>query len=615
MAKEKAVAGGLKSLFTKAAPAAVTKIPEIGAAAKGGGIVKGAVVGAGLKAGEEAVGAFKDPGFILFITGLLTFIFNEYLGNVIIAVFLAAAFMLFSAYFIFQRKGLVVTIIFGIWYIFLGGITDPRLLMYYIGPILIIGMLAHGLFNKLSKRSTFAEGASGELIGLIPVLFFFLDLGLIPLLVEKLNLPLTSLVQNIILFTPWWAFLGLFTTKKENVFITIARVVGIIYIISILTFGIAPEAYGAYKSAIPGPEELLKAKEEIKEKIPEKENPLISNFACTWEAVGKPGTDITECVKKRQEESELKAICKGKDLKPKTSAFNKCLEEEKEKKKKAALQIAGTEDPTIKEPTTAEFKINEEYFPKKAYQSIRPYPAQLEIKNPRELHLNIDLDCFFKKGKENITGTPEPQGFTLTKKEDTKSITCTPDQNLNGSYTLVYQANIYNMSTLSRLTRLFVGDVSEKTKEEINELKSTYVPGKKYLSQAPKEFARINFGFGEPETNPVIEHDDKPLLISTIENIGKGKILAIKSYHLDLEIEGITPKDSWECFSGTGKQVTLPKTKTTFKETIPLTSCFLNLPYDLIRPEEFILKEFTAILNYDYQIEKEIKIEVKIIET
>lgn len=610
MEKEAGLKAGEKAVGTKVAPVISQIAGKVtGGAGAAAGAAKGAVFGAGLKAGEEAVGAVKDPGFILFILGLITFAFNEYLGNVVFALILGTVFLFYSSFFIFNRKGLVITILFWIWYIFLGGTTDPEILVNYLGPLVLIGMLVHGLFTRLSKRGTFVEGAGGELIGLIPILVFFLDLGLIPLLTKTFNLPLTSLIQNLILFTPWWAILGIFTTKKENFFISLAKIASVIYIVSILTFGIAPEAYDSYKSKIIGPEELLQAKEEIVGKLPQRENPAYSNLVCIF----TEPADVQACVNRRQEASEMEYTCeKIRELEPGTGTYEDCLKEEKEKKKKAALMIAGTEDLTIKQPTAAEFKVSE-YFPKTTYQARYPYPIRLEIKNPRGLSLDIDVNCFFKKGNEIISGTIEPQSFTVAKKEEVKSLICNPAGDLNGAYTLVYQANIHNMVTLSRLTRLFVGDASQKTVEEIEELKRTYTPGKQYLSQAPKEFARINFGFGEPETNPIIEHDDKPLLVSTVESVGGGRILAIRNYYLDLEKEGITAQP--ECLSGTGEKITLPKIKTAFAETIPLTSCFVELPDNLRAPEEeFMLKEFTATLNYDYQIEKEIRVEARILE-
>jgi hypothetical protein len=601
------VTGALKTAGVKTAPV-------VGQATQVAGATTAAAGAVAYEGARRAFNAIRDPGFILFIVGLLTFVFNEYLANATIAVLFGAIFMIYSAFFIFKGKGLIITVIFLIWYIFIG-IKSIEQVKYYILPILLTGMVAHGIYKKLSKEGGFGEGFGGELSGLIPIAIFFLDVGLVEWLAREFSFTLTPLIQTILIFTPWWALLGLFTTKKENIFITIAKFAGIVYIFSLLTFGIAPEAYSASQSILPGPEEFAQAKQEFQEQLPQTENPIYSNIVCIF----IEPTNVPACVSKRQEESEIKSICeKIRELEPGTTAYDDCFKEEREKKKEAAMQIAGTEDPTIKEPTQAEFKVSD-YFPKTTYQPRYPYPIQLEIKNPREQTLNINLKCFFKKGKENIAGMVEPNRFVITKTDEVKSIICTPNQDLNGTYTLVYQADIYNLSTFSRLTRLFVGDASEKTKEEIDELKSTFIPGKKYLSQAPKEFARINFGFGEPETNPVIEYDDRPLLISTIENVGRGKILSIKNYHIDLEKEGIVPIDRWDCFSVTAEKLQtlntfLPKTKTVFKQIIPLTTCFIDIPEDLMNPPDFFFKEFTATLSYDYQIEKEIRTEVKILE-
>ncbi|MFH1682273.1 MAG: hypothetical protein ABIA37_00600 [Candidatus Woesearchaeota archaeon] len=558
---------------------------------------------AGKAATRRAFDAIRDPGFILFILGLLTFFFNEYLGNNVIAILLASIFLFYSAFFIFKGRGLAVTIAFWIWYVFLGGSTDPKLLMYYLAPILLVAMVAHGLFNHLSKKNSFIEGFAGELIGLVPILFFFLDLGLLPLLTKTFSVTLTPLLQNVILFTPWWALLGLFTTEKENVFIGLAKIIGIVYIFSILLLGVTPNAYSQYKSVVPGPEQLLQAKTEIAQQLPQTENPALSNLYCIF----SDPTNIQPCVDKRQEDSKLKYICeKQRSLTPGTIAYNDCIKDEQERSKK---QISGTEDTTIKEVTKAEFKLSE-YLkePIISYQPDYSYPIQLEISNPNELNLTFNISCYFKKGSKNLSGVPDPQGFLITKKTDSKSITCKANESLNGTYTLVYEANIYNMITASRLTRIFVGNITTKTKQEIDELKSTYVPGKQYLSLAPKEFARINFGFGEPETNPIIESDDRPLLVSTIENVGGGKILKINQYKINLAMDGITPLKA-NCLEGSGENIKIPESG--FLQNIPLTSCFLYIPPELLNTENFLRREYIAAIDYDYQIKKEIRVEVK----
>lgn len=370
-------------------------------------------------------------------------------------------------------------------------------------------------------------------------------------------------------------------------------------IIATLIFFLFPQLITTYDLQSQTHEEYFEiAKEElakITETAEETKNIWGDYFSCIFSITEGQSTDA--CL----EDKRIDRYCKEQE----ELEYDKCVQQQK-----TTFLVSGTVDPTIAEPTKAEFKVSE-YFPKMTYQPKYPYQIELEICNPREQELSIDINCFFKKGKEIIAGAVEPWSFTITKQEDSKSITCTPVEDLDGFYTLVYQANIHNMNTFSRLTRLFVGDVSEKTKREIDELKRTYLPGTKYLSQAPKEFARINFGFGEPETNPLIEHDDQPLLVSTIENVGGGKILSVNSYQIDLAKEGITSNQN-DCFEGSGQNTMLPVTR--FEKKIPLTSCFLELPPELMNPEDFLLKEFTAALNYDYQIEKEIKIEAKILE-
>ena len=604
MAEEKVSAeqkgSGISRIFRSTGEKLAPGLQRAGGAAVVGGAAAYAMT---RQVSKRAFDAIADPGFVLFILGMLTFFFNEYLGNNALAILLASIFLFYSAFFIFKGKGMVVTIIFWIWYVFLGGSTDPKLLMYYLAPILLAAMVAHGLFNRFSRKDVFVEGFAGELIGLVPILFFFLDLGLLPLFTKTFSITLTPLLQNVILFTPWWALLGLFTTERENLFISLAKIVGVIYIFSILLFGVAPDAYTQYKSMVPGPEQLLEARTDIAQQLPKTENPALSNLYCIF----SDPTNIQPCIDRRQEDSRIKYICeKQRGLNPGTAAYEDCFKEEKERSKK---QISGTEDITIQETTKAELKLSE-YLkePIISYQQDYSYPIQLEVKNPNEWNLTFNISCYFKKGSKNVTGIPDPQDFIINKKADSRSITCKADEPLNGTYTLVYEANIHNMVTLSRLTRIFVGDISTKTKQELDELRSTYVPGKQYLSVAPKEFARLNFGFGEPETNPLIESDSRPLLVSTVENVGGGKILRINEYKIDLTADGIYPLQA-NCLEGKGENIQIPESG--FTQTIPLTSCFLYIPPEMLNTEDFLRREYLARIDYDYQIKKEIRVEVK----
>ncbi|MFC1686774.1 hypothetical protein ACFL0E_00245, partial [Nanoarchaeota archaeon] len=480
-------------------------------------------------------------------------------------------------------------------------------LRYYLLSIILLVLVLHGVINVFSKKKSFSFTLRDDAIyGFGVILIFFLDVGAVEF-IRNLGVTIPSIVTSIVTNIPLWAYVGLYIMISEEETKTwLTKLFSFAAIIYIIVIIVVPVAVSDGESVLPGTSEFLKAKEAAEKQIPKGENPFISNLLC----ILSDPTDVQACVKKRQEVKKIESICKDtKGFKEGTTSYDTCIKEETEKSEKAKLQISGATDTSVKEPTKAEFKISE-YFPKLSYQVRYPYPAQLEIKNPRAQTLDFEISCHFKKDAKNITGTANPSKFKITEKEKQKSITCTPQEDLKGSYKLIYQANIRNLKTESHLTRLFIKDTEDLTKKELTTLKNLFIPGKKYLSQAPDEFARLNFGFGEPETNPVIDTNDKPLFVSTIENVARGKILKIKKYYVDLGDEGIFTQKTG-CFSGPDKEISLPKTKITYK--IPLKSCFVTLPSyaDLEGPDDFLVKTFNGYLEYDYQIEKEISIEVK----
>jgi len=556
--------------------------------------------------GSGLLNSINDPGFYLFIIGLLTFIFNEKFNNVTLAVLLGTIFMFYTAIFIFKGKGIIITAIFWVWYVFFGGVTDPTALMYIILPITLVGMLAHGVYNAISRRGTFLEGSSEELLGLIPILFFFLDLGLLPFLTKLFNFPITPLLDNFIRFTPWWALLGLFTTRKEGTIISLAKIVGVAYIFCLLTFGVAPEAYAASTSLLPGPEQFIEAKQELEQQLPQRENPFISNLACIFSV---NYATVQVCVEQRQEISELRYICeKVEQQEPDTPAFEQCLAEQREKKQQKLVQ--GINDPTITEFTTAEFTISESIFPKTAYQGITNYPTTFTVDNPRQQQFQVKFSCRFEQGTEKIAG--EIIGDNPITIQDAspagRTVICKPGSVLQGRYKLVYEAELQGLQTTSRLQRLFIGTKDEVWKESwVPVITSRHFPSHRYSSIGPAEFARINFEFGNPTENPIIEGTGNLFLVSTIENVGTGKLAAVKSYHLQLD--GFDIEDQ-SCLQGT--TVTLPPVQMVRKSILPLTSCQIRgVPPELQQPENYLYREFEAALRYDYIISRSIDINIE----
>ncbi len=590
----RATGRGIKKVGSKTFQGVKVAAPSVGKVAVG--------VGSAVAA-SQTVKSFKNKGLILFIASWTIFIITKIFGVSSIYSWLSLIFMIYASITIFEKKGLLIVVTFIVWY-FIYNAPGISTLRYYLLSIILLVLVLHGLINTFSKKKSFSFTLRDDaLYGFGVILIFFLDIGAVEF-IKDLGITLPSLLVSIVTNIPLWAYVGLYVMISEEETKTwLTKLLSFAAIVYIVVIIVVPVAVSDAESVLPGTSDLLKAKEAAEKQIPKGENPFVSNLLC----ILSDPTDVQNCVKKRQEVKQIESICKDtKNLKEGTDAYKSCIKEETEKSEKAKLQISGTIDTSVKEPTKAEFKISE-YFPKLSYQLKYPYPAQLEIKNPREQDLDFEISCFFKKDAKTITGTANPSKFKITEKEKMKSITCTPQEDLNGSYKLTLQANVLNLKTESHLTRLFIGDVSKKTKAEVDKLTSLFVPGKKYLSQAPDEFARLNFGFGEPETNPIIDSDDTPLFVSTIENVARGKILKIKKYYVDLGDEMITAQS--DCFSGPDKEISLPTTKTTYK--IPLKSCFVTLPSDLKNPEDFEVKTFNGYLEYDYQIEKEINIEVK----
>ena len=61
----------------------------------------------------------------------------------------------------------------------------------------------------------------------------------------------------------------------------------------------------------------------------------------------------------------------------------------------------------------------------------------------------------------------------------------------------------------------------------LSDARRTYFPYEHATSSSPDEFARLNFAFGEPETNPVIEFDEQ-ILADLISQGLSGKDLLLK---------------------------------------------------------------------------------------
>ena len=147
------------------------------------------------------------------------------------------------------------------------------------------------------------------------------------------------------------------------------------------------------------------------------------------------------------------------------------------------------------------------------------------------------------------------------------------------------------------------------------EAKNEFVSGSSRHSGSADEFARINFAFGEPETNPVIEVDDTVILISALENLKNGKITKVENYKLELDPDFIVSDGEYNCISGGESDVTLPDNMRD-GDKIPLGLCFLEMSDEIkskLDDAEFLLNTYNAYLDYNYRIEKVQNIKVSLL--
>ena len=110
--------------------------------------------------------------------------------------------------------------------------------------------------------------------------------------------------------------------------------------------------------------------------------------------------------------------------------------------------------------------------------------------------------------------------------------------------------------------------------------------------------------------NPIIENKGDLILSSSVENLGGGRVLAIKSYYLGLYDFQLKEGADQSCMEGAN--VPVPSQTKLTKQTIHLRTCLLSgMSAELSNPTDFVFKEYEAVLEYDYQIQKEVPLEIK----
>lgn len=582
-------------------------------------------VGRGVSRAAGAVSApmlaaAKTSSVLLLLLGIVHFFLRYFYGTstsvfiLSLVLFLIAGFALAARLEKERIAILLPMLLFVIWY----WVFNASISLSIILGFLIIGGIIFGLVALLSK----GESIAAELMGLLPVLFLFFDVGLIPFLVEKLNLTITPLIEVLVVYMPWWAYLGLFTLPEHSTdskflggFLGLLKVVGFLYIM-LLVISVAIPGVGyedTTTTVLPSIEEFEQAQGRVRERIDAGESSFISNLIC----LTSDPTNLNGCVTMRQTKSRYQVLCKSKEeVKQEVVSLEDCVAEEE---KKATVQVAGAVDKEVK-PTVARVEIP----PAPLQYMARPvYSATLNVENPRSLDLSFVLNCTFKKGAVVIPGEVSAQGTTaqevpLSTKAEVAQIplTCSPAKDFTDkektAYVMTVQATIKKMMTESSLKRAFLGQVSEAERVKLTTqvVRDRFSSAQKVYSQAPAEFARINFGFGSPEQNPVVTSTDIPRFVSSVENVGGGKIVAIESYSYSLAERGFSVRSGQQdCLSS--KVIQLPGDA---PSSFGLGTCFLTLPGDLSNFQGTPKVEtFFAQLVYDYSISREATVQVQVV--
>ncbi|MBI2665826.1 hypothetical protein HYX12_04350 [Candidatus Woesearchaeota archaeon] len=503
---------------------------------------------------------------------------------------------------------------FAIWYFYFQGSFDPGFLAVFL-PIMI-GLLTLPLL--ITKGQSF----SAEAYGFLPVLFLFLDIGLIPWLIENFQLSITPLMQALVLYMPWWVLFGVYLLPTpESTFgaftVSIVKVLGMLYIILILIIPAVPNL--GYGDSLSTPEagELEQAQANIREQLPKSENPFVSNLYCIF--VKGEYSNVQGCVEQRKIDTEIEYTCKEIKGYQTAEDINNCTTEERKKRQEEALQAKGTVDASITKPTSVKIVPQKESFPVVSYENANlPFPFELQIENPRKQKINLVVFCNFEKQEvqekevfEGTIGGMESDGLSFADESYSNQFLCYPpaDKKLKGTYRMQFGANMKGMVTSSRLQRAFVGDISIEAKKKLQSEEISKVIRIKE-AQVPREFAGIYFDLGHAAGDPVIENKKyennnyRPIFIrSNVQNIGGGKILKVNSYSIDLPGFSVDENHAVPgigCLEGSVENTEL------YPRDIPLAVCQVtDYPVELKNPEGYLAwipKEFEATLNYDYQV-------------
>ena len=530
--------------------------------------------------------ATKNLSFLLVILGIIHFLIRRFLPELSTFSFIFSIVLLFIAgYALADRTekdkwGIIIPIIiFLVWYLVYQSSTDLRFLLYF--------GIATALLLVIPTVITKGESAKPELLGLVPIVFFFVD-NMLPWLVDKFNLPITgTILEGMLQWTPWWVILGILILPTDKPALNIMKILGIMYIMFVLVAPAIP-VVGYDNSLLPNPSELADAQARVGGRLSEAKNPLL-NFLCI---ITEP-TNYQNCITEKQEDSQLTALCEDDQrVIDEIMTMEEC-KEEKRIELQEGFRVTGFTDP--REPTLANFKKTD-FFPEVSYNTRDSYPIELEIQNPQNKEIEIEVTCKFTKDEEVISGKVSLNPVKVIQ-TSTKTLLCTPDMDLDGTYKLSFTADIKNLQTSSVLQRVFVKeDASPKEVEEIRKLH--FSKSGSSQSQGPADLARLNFALGNPLDDPIIKGSEGLVVAANVENLGRGDIIRIRDYYLDL------PGFTASCLSGGG--IEIPESSQSNRNIHLLTCPIDSLPPEFQSPEDYEFTHFIGTLVYDYQIKEEI---------
>jgi hypothetical protein len=562
--------------------------------------------------------------FTIIILGLLIYILRVVTGE-------ASSLALFISWFvIFPLAGyalanklevdrytiLLPMLIFAVWFHVFDRNVELKFLTLFISVSIAI----------LALPTIFTKGKAikPELFGLLPILFVFLDSGLLAFLTENLSFIPTGVTTGLILYMPWWVVFGVLSlpdhftaSPRWDTFFGILKIVTFIWIVLTFVVPFLPDI--GHETFGPSLNQLTDAQKRFQEQQAGREHPTYSFAACTWEQLNQQfttqieTTTINDCITTRQKAARWHYACKqqGHQKSSKTdSPYQLCLKQQELDTKSIST---GKPDSNIKEPTTASVVFTQKKPYPDDYDPLLGYEFKLEVKNPRKQKITAEASCklIAPKGKKNVTVLIKGgSSIEFTDLALSTTFDCVPVEKFEGRYKLEAQVSLLNLATASELERAFIGTKSTEEKERLRtaEIK----PALEHVESVyPPELAAIWFHVGHSPGEFIIENKAgrKIKLSSQIRNLGPGKITNLREYSYTgfdgFVVENIHPE--LDCLQGF-----ISNFETSKKDSYPLPSCFVtDYPDNLRSPEDWKSHSFTAKLVYDYTLTSKKDITVK----